>query len=318
MTIETANRLFQLRKQQGLSQEELAEKLGVSRQAVSKWERSEASPDTDNLIALAKIYGLTLDELIYGIEEKPEETPSEGTKASDETSASADGEDADDASGEKIGVITVRSKDGEMVTINADESGVNIKHETVEAPEDGADEIHINGISSLDEEAIDDAVGKVIKSAIKHGLKVESKHGKGVDIDFRNGISIKERGDADLDDDDDDDDSSFLSNLEAPYTILCVAVYLIFGCYNIWGGWGRAWIILLTIPLWISLVEAIRYKRTACFCYPVFTAFVYLYIGLYHGIWHPSWIVFITIAIYYPVAEAIDKVIIKHRKKEHK
>ena len=72
MTIETANRLYELRKKQGLSQEELAEKLGVSRQAVSKWERSEASPDTDNLIALAKIYGLTLDQLIYGEKQSEE------------------------------------------------------------------------------------------------------------------------------------------------------------------------------------------------------------------------------------------------------
>ena len=70
MTIETANRLYELRKKHNLSQEELAEKLGVSRQAVSKWERSEASPDTDNLIALAKIYDLSLDELIYGEKEE--------------------------------------------------------------------------------------------------------------------------------------------------------------------------------------------------------------------------------------------------------
>ena len=42
MNIETANRLLQYRKQHNLSQEELAEKIGVSRQAVSKWERSEA------------------------------------------------------------------------------------------------------------------------------------------------------------------------------------------------------------------------------------------------------------------------------------
>ena len=77
MNIETANRLYELRKQQGLSQEELAEKLGVSRQAVSKWERSEASPDTDNLIALAKIYGLTLDELVYGEKAGEEKTAPE-------------------------------------------------------------------------------------------------------------------------------------------------------------------------------------------------------------------------------------------------
>lgn len=64
MNIETANRLYELRKQNGLSQEEVADKLGISRQAVSKWERAEASPDTDNLISLAKLYNISLDELL--------------------------------------------------------------------------------------------------------------------------------------------------------------------------------------------------------------------------------------------------------------
>lgn len=64
MNIEIANRLVELRKKHGLSQEELASKLGISRQAVSKWERAESSPDTDNLICLAKLYGVSLDELL--------------------------------------------------------------------------------------------------------------------------------------------------------------------------------------------------------------------------------------------------------------
>lgn len=64
MNIEIANRLVQLRKENGLSQEALAAKLGISRQAISKWERAEASPDTDNLMALAELYGLTLDALL--------------------------------------------------------------------------------------------------------------------------------------------------------------------------------------------------------------------------------------------------------------
>ena len=64
MNIEIANRLVELRKKKGMSQEELAAKLGLSRQAVSKWERAEASPDTDNLICLAKLYGVSLDELL--------------------------------------------------------------------------------------------------------------------------------------------------------------------------------------------------------------------------------------------------------------
>lgn len=64
MTIDVANRLVELRRERGLSQEELAAQLGVSRQAVSKWERAESSPDTDNLIALARLYNISLDELL--------------------------------------------------------------------------------------------------------------------------------------------------------------------------------------------------------------------------------------------------------------
>lgn len=64
MNIEIADRLVALRREYGYSQEELAARLGVSRQAVSKWERAESSPDTDNLIALARLYGVSLDEML--------------------------------------------------------------------------------------------------------------------------------------------------------------------------------------------------------------------------------------------------------------
>ncbi len=64
MNIFTANKLTALRKHSGLSQEALAEKIGVSRQAVSKWERCEASPDTENLLSLSKIYSVSLDDLL--------------------------------------------------------------------------------------------------------------------------------------------------------------------------------------------------------------------------------------------------------------
>ena len=66
MTLEIAQRLMNMRRARGYSQEELARRLGISRQAVSKWERAEACPDTDNLIALAQLYGVTLDQLIHG------------------------------------------------------------------------------------------------------------------------------------------------------------------------------------------------------------------------------------------------------------
>ena len=60
------NNLYELRKHHSLSQEEFAEKLLVSRQAVSKWERGEAYPDTENLIAISDMFSVTIDELLRG------------------------------------------------------------------------------------------------------------------------------------------------------------------------------------------------------------------------------------------------------------
>ena len=80
MNIKLADRLVELRKEHKFSQEALAEKLGLSRQSISKWERAEASPDTDNLIALAEVYGITLDQLLGN-----EETTDTTTEASTET-----------------------------------------------------------------------------------------------------------------------------------------------------------------------------------------------------------------------------------------
>ncbi len=56
-------KITQLRKQRQMSQEELAEHMDVSRQAVSKWENDVSKPDTQNLIALAKLLGVDLNEL---------------------------------------------------------------------------------------------------------------------------------------------------------------------------------------------------------------------------------------------------------------
>lgn len=64
MNVQIAQRLAELRRAKGYSQEALANELGLSRQAVSKWERAESSPDTENLIALARLYGVSLDDLL--------------------------------------------------------------------------------------------------------------------------------------------------------------------------------------------------------------------------------------------------------------
>ncbi|MCK8060759.1 MULTISPECIES: helix-turn-helix domain-containing protein [unclassified Fusibacter] len=62
--IKLSTQLIELRKSRGYSQEALADKLGVSRQAVSKWERDEALPDIHNLSLLADVFNISIDELV--------------------------------------------------------------------------------------------------------------------------------------------------------------------------------------------------------------------------------------------------------------
>lgn len=59
-----SEKILLLRKQRGLSQEALAEQLGVSRQAVSRWETGSALPDAGNLLQLSRLFGVTADSLL--------------------------------------------------------------------------------------------------------------------------------------------------------------------------------------------------------------------------------------------------------------
>lgn len=61
-------RLFEIRKKKGLSQEGLAMELGVSRQTISKWESGQSYPDFERLVMLSDYFDMTLDELVKGID----------------------------------------------------------------------------------------------------------------------------------------------------------------------------------------------------------------------------------------------------------
>ena len=63
-----ADRIQYLRKQNGLSQEELADKISVSRQAVSKWESEQSTPDLDKIIVMSNLFEVTTDYILKGIE----------------------------------------------------------------------------------------------------------------------------------------------------------------------------------------------------------------------------------------------------------
>lgn len=66
-------RLYELRKKKGFSQEEVAEKLNVTRQSVSKWETDESKPDFDKIIPICELYEISSNELLSGTKEEKEE-----------------------------------------------------------------------------------------------------------------------------------------------------------------------------------------------------------------------------------------------------
>lgn len=77
--MEFNKKLYDLRKKSGISQEELANEVNVTRQTISKWELGESTPDMEKMIALSNYFDITLDELVLGrkpfsFEEKKEET----------------------------------------------------------------------------------------------------------------------------------------------------------------------------------------------------------------------------------------------------
>lgn len=62
--------IIRLRKEKNMSQEDLAEKINVSRQAVSKWEREESVPDIENISAIAELFNVSIDSIVSGKSEE--------------------------------------------------------------------------------------------------------------------------------------------------------------------------------------------------------------------------------------------------------
>lgn len=79
-----SERIYKFRRKSGLSQEQLAEKIGVSRQAISKWESGTSTPELEKLLALSECFQITLDELVKEeiVNQSTNEMPQkiEGTK----------------------------------------------------------------------------------------------------------------------------------------------------------------------------------------------------------------------------------------------
>lgn len=73
--MDLAERLQELRKKAGYSQEQVADLLGISRQAISKWESGQGKPELDNIVKLTEIYNVSADYIISGREHTTTVTP---------------------------------------------------------------------------------------------------------------------------------------------------------------------------------------------------------------------------------------------------
>ena len=284
MNIEIANRLVNLRKSNYLSQEALAEKLGISRQAVSKWERAEASPDTDNLIQLAKLYHVSLDELLMLHEEEPaarnegedalvggsegEDVPAGGSGRRDTLAGGSEEEDVQTGgSGREIMSKRwgKRNEEKERKERENEEEYVDVGLEGVHIKDRDGSEVHIgwNGIHVDDKEKGDNV------HIDRKGVYVNGKKYDGYSIFFRN----------------------------FPFAALICILYVIIG--TLFQAWHPGWLLFLLIPLWYSFVSAVKHENANLFAYPVLATLLFLGAGFFWGIWHPGWIIFLTIPLYY-------------------
>jgi HTH-type transcriptional regulator/antitoxin HipB len=317
-----AEKLKQLRLESGMSQDKLAEHLLVSRQAISKWENGETLPDMENMIALAKLYGVSLDELV-GIAVNKKENPD----ADNAGNNNADGNDdpsyinADiKKDGENLRInlngINIKVKGGgKNITINGNESDSDIfddlddTFDDIDDSFDNLDEdlgdiddedvnIHIGGNIQIDEDGIDINNGRV--KIDKDGININN--GK-VRIDS-SGVII---------DDDEKKKSGFIKFLYAfPYPLVVTIGFFLLGALA--NAWWIAWILFCTIPVYYSLVTCIHKRKFTPFAYSVFSTCIYLYIGMAYKMWHPGWIIFLTIPVYHAIAVALDKFIKNHKK----
>ncbi len=279
MNIETANRLLQYRKQHNLSQEELAEKIGVSRQAVSKWERSEASPDTDNLISLAGVYGASPDELLKGKQESSDHAE-DNTESAAET---VEPESSDEAADEQTNFVRedrvsfkngihVDSKDGDHVHINR-KNGINVDSKDGNKVHVGWDGIHVE--ENGKERVYTDENGHVMVDEKLKTTYSESPRHKAFN--------------------------------RFPFWAIALAAFLAWGFSGVLFGWSLSWICFLSIPIYYSVVDAIFKRNPSHFAFPVLCAAAYIIFGYFNvcGGWAYGWIVFLAIPVYYIICSII-------------
>lgn len=269
MNVEIAERLAKRRREAGYSQENLAEQLGVSRQAVSKWERSESSPDTDNLIALAQLYGVSLDELLYvdesikddvafeasdrasaTSESQQKENPEPEAKSTDE-SPEAETDSSEDSDEEKktkvnIGLGGIHVKDGDDYVHVSWRDGVHVK-DTKEGEEVhvGWSGVHVKeGKQCSTEDAPSNEAEWKDAKVIINGEEYDSW--KDAHKDLGHGYKHSKN-----------------NWMKFPFPLLVIIAYILVGVFT--GQWVLALLLAFIIPVYYLLGHAISDRRPSLF-----------------------------------------------------
>lgn len=299
MNVDIAYRLSKLRRDRGYSQEKLAEQLGVSRQAVSKWERAESSPDTDNLIALADLYGMSLDDLLKGDEAQvPDAAPAPNTDApSADGSAQADRANAVPSSDEAAQDSDAAAPAGDHVHISwrdgihvhdSEGSEVHVGWDGIHVtdPKEGAS-VHVDG-SGVN---VQDGEGNDLHSDKNGGYAVNGTH-----YDTWNEAHEavnRDRGQR---------AEARKSGLEKfPYGAIALVAFLCIGIFA--DNWGAGLLVLFSTAIWMTCARLVTScvrkepakKRREAVTSLVGTLFLwsFFFAGFIFDAWHPGWVLIV-------------------------
>lgn len=290
MDLAMAQRLVDRRKAAGLSQEALAAQLGVSRQAVSKWERSESSPDTDNLIALAALYGVSLDELLYGEAASDADSSEDGsTETVDEAKEAEDSAEHADCGDKPLvdislarGIHVIDPNKGEEVHVGW--NGIHVANERK------GEEVHVG------------PGGLHIDTLEGDGHSVHTNDDGTVTIDDETFSSWKEAHDK-LD----HHGKHFHTKVgrawnKFPFPALVTLAYLVLGI--VYGTWATGLFLIFLIPVYYAIGDFIDRRHLSKLIDVVYSVsaevwFLYMWLCLEQP--HPAWVILITI----PVVKAL-------------
>lgn len=222
MNVEIAQRLAALRREKGYSQEELAERLGLSRQAVSKWERAESSPDIGNIVALAKLYGVSVDELLR-VDENIADLEDDARFEEQDKTAAAEAEVQ--AAAVRANEAAVRAAQAAVAAAQARATAEQAQaHAQVHAvPQPVAQPAPQPAPQPQVPPAPQQAYASYAPSAPQPAVAPARKRGPW---------------------------------LTFPYPVLCVIIFLLSGFFT--GLWHPAWLIFLTIPLYYWIAHIIE------------------------------------------------------------